>query len=98
MKNGLELIADERDRQILKEGWTSEHDEQHVNNELALAAVCYALPDTNREMQQTYLGEIPWLFPFDPTWWKPCREDRVKELVKAGALIAAEIDRIQATS
>lgn len=32
----------------------------------------------------------------EPADWKPSPENRVKELVKAGALIAAEIDRINA--
>jgi hypothetical protein len=32
----------------------------------------------------------PWSFE----WWKP--KDRIRNLVRAGALIAAEIDRLQA--
>jgi hypothetical protein len=36
---GLSLIAAERQRQIEAEGWTSEHDDEHVNGEIALAAV-----------------------------------------------------------
>ena len=40
---------------------------------------------------------IPWLWPhWDYAWYKPCPDDRIRELVKAGALIAAEIDRLQA--
>ena len=38
---------------------------------------------------------VPCDWPFDCEWWKPCPEDRVRELVKAGALVAAEIDRLQ---
>ena len=39
---------------------------------------------------------MPDLFPksWDWTWWKPSPNDRIRELSKAGALIAAEIDRI----
>lgn len=42
---GVNLIKAERDRQQYIEGWTEEHDNKHVNNELALAAACYAVPD-----------------------------------------------------
>lgn len=45
MKTGIELISEERQRQINVEGWTAEHDSEHVNNELALAAACYIVPD-----------------------------------------------------
>lgn len=34
----------------------------------------------------------PW--PWEKKWWKPS-EDKIKNLVRAGALIAAEIDRLQ---
>jgi len=33
--------------------------------------------------------------PFDEEWWKPSPDDPVWQLVKAGALIAAEIDRLR---
>jgi hypothetical protein len=36
-------------------------------------------------------------WPWDQKWWKPS-DDPVKNLVKAGALIAAEIDRLQTLS
>ena len=98
MKNGLELIGDERDRQILKEGWTSEHDKQHDLGQLADAAACYAMTDEMREFIDENWGNDMWLhlWPFDLKWLKLTPDDRIKQLVKAGALIAAEIDRIQA--
>jgi len=37
---------------------------------------------------------VPPIWPWEKSWWKPTPNDRVKELVKAGALIAAEIDRL----
>ena len=49
MKTGIELIAEERQRQI---------------------------------------------WPWEETWWKPASNNRIKDLVRAGALIAAEIDRL----
>lgn len=39
--NGSELIATERQRQIEAEGWTPEHDDEHINGELADAAAIY---------------------------------------------------------
>lgn len=38
---------------------------------------------------------IPPAWPWAPGWWKPSPNDRVRELVKAGALIVAEIERLQ---
>ena len=38
IRTGIQRISDERTRQIAKEGWTSEHDDQHEHNELAWAA------------------------------------------------------------
>lgn len=44
-------------------------------------------------------ASTPRYWPWEPGWWKPGKgnsyADRVRELVKAGALIAAEIDRLQ---
>ena len=83
--NGVNLIEAERERQIYQEGWTEEHDDKHVNNELALAAACYAVPDV---FSQGY-----WPPTWDLSWYKSTT--RIRDLVKAGALIAAEIDRLQ---
>lgn len=88
--SGVELIAAERRRQIEKEGWTADHDEMHGGHQLALAAVCYALPPHARLFRA--FSDAPHLWPWEEEWWKPA--DRIKELAKAGALIAAEIDRI----
>jgi len=92
-KSGVELIADERARQIAVEGWSFGHDDEHDECELARASACYALPPNIRN--RWFNKELLWnLWPWEPKWWKPSSGDRVRELVKAGALIAAEIDRI----
>lgn len=93
---GADLIAAERRRQVEQEGWTPEHDAQHGGESLAIAACCYALPPQMRKWRTTGVGPIPTLWPWNPGYWKPKPDDRVRELVKAGALIAAEIDRLQA--
>lgn len=103
--SGAELIQQERQRQIESEHWTPEHDDMHTNQSIVIAAVCYALPDSMREYQsyvaeyadnggRDLIGFIPKLWPWDRDFWKPS-DDRIKELKKAGALLAAEIDRLQ---
>ena len=103
MKTGIELITEERQRQIEKEGWTPKHDTKHINEEIAFAAVCYAAPSNSLKFRPKSFfsdGEfrIPELWPWDDKWWKPApdaeKESRIRELQKAGALIAAEIDRL----
>lgn len=86
--NGIESIAAERQRQIEAEGWSAEHDDAHDRDELSAAAACYAHFGWVRPSN----GEAPSEWPWSPDWWKP--KDRRADLVRAGALIAAEIDRI----
>lgn len=90
--SGVELIQRERARQISKEGWTPKHDDTHKKGELAMAGAIYAVPPDSRAQE---FDDAPDGWPWSPKWWKPSPNDRVKELVKAGALIAAEIDRLQ---
>ena len=49
MTTGIKLIAKERKRQIEKEGWSAEHDSQHKDGEIAIAASCYAMPHNKRK-------------------------------------------------
>lgn len=108
MKTGAELIADERKRQIEVEGWSVEHDAQYTHNELINAAICYCQPESTRTYDRFRLwihlenpDDItipPIVWPWAKEWWKPSPDDRIRELTKAGALIAAEIDRLQALS
>jgi hypothetical protein len=91
------MIAFERARQIEEEGWTAMHDDQHDRGELAQAAACYAVPGGYREIAVGQYEEYLWqvLWPWDGRFFAPRPDDRIRELVKAGALIAAEIDRLQ---
>lgn len=100
---GADLIAAERQRQIDKEGWTPEHDASHLGETLAIAAACYAMPAALREHEPVWSRGQGWqrfrhprLWPWASSYWKPTPDDRVRELVKAGGLIAAEIDRLTA--
>lgn len=94
-KTGAELIAAERQRQIEAEGYTPEHDAQHETGELCRAGAAYALFAGRNEV----LAERVW--PFERSGFKPVRTDSwdaTGSLVKAGALIAAELDRLAAVS
>src|SRR5690606_14349996 len=85
----LELIANERKRQIEQEGYTAEHDDKLASGELAKAAATYALAEYLRKyVGEDYLSNNPPTYwPWSRQAWKPTPDDRIRELVKAGALI-----------
>lgn len=85
--DGMGAIAAERQRQVTAEGWSPDHDDTHSDSELALAALCYLYAGI---YDPSDFPDRYW--PWDRNWWKP--SDNRRNLVKAGALIAAEIDRI----
>lgn len=122
---GTDLIAAERARQLAAEDWTPEHDDQHGDGQLSMAAICYAAPDLiyhrpyTRDWNNKRCYPVnslrladPW--PWDDRWDKRLvygdrREnpgnvlpdpdtysdkERLDLLVKAGALIAAELDKL----
>lgn len=94
-ENALRDIALERKRQIEK-GYGQEHDDEHVNDQIAAYAALYAMPEAARDWDATStgygdtLGEA--ITPF--RWYMPSFGDRRDQLVKAGALIVAEIERL----
>ena len=95
-KSAIELISEERERQITKEGFGPEHDDMWADGELALAAASYAMtPDARKDYSRTLNEGEPTTWPFDSKWWKPTPKDRIRELTKAGALIVAEIERLR---
>lgn len=104
--NGIDLIAAERHRQLTEEGYSPEHDDEHIGGELALAAACYAAPVIICASPED--PRNPRKDPF-PHGWKDkrprfgvklvppnfySRKLRIELLVKAGALIVAEIERL----
>lgn len=99
---GAKMILAERHRQINEEGWTAEHDAQHNKSDLGWAAECYLVmamsPPAKREVMLEASNLWP-AWPWAKEWWKPGKDDsnasRIRELTKAGALIAAEIDRLR---
>lgn len=92
MKTALELIEEERNRQINEKGWTLDHDDTHGNHELPLMAAVFAMPASHR-----YPALVQHLCPWPDQQFPDPRDhaERERELVKAGALIVAEIERMQ---
>lgn len=82
-------IAAERRRQILDEGWDAAHDDAHHDDELIAAAVTYAMTAVRKPGR---VVEAPEFWPWDEKWFKP--KDRRRDLVRAAALIVAELERM----
>lgn len=88
----LEDIASERQRQQDGEGFAPARDDGYVHGQLARAAAAYAwFAGTPDDWRGTYSGAPP-SWPWSLDWWKP--RDRRTDLVRAGALIVAEIERL----
>ena len=96
MKSGAELIAEERQRQIEAEGYTAEHDDKHTGGQLALAGAAYAVaPDTAfRAKKLAHCMVYSDLYPFENRFDGRANHGELRRLAIAGALIAAEIDRV----
>jgi hypothetical protein len=78
----------ERQRQISVEGWTPEHDDEHDDGDMSAAAACYALHTEPIGNVGDYLRFWRWA----SSQWKP--KDRRSNLVRAAALLLAEIERL----
>lgn len=96
-----EDVLAERRRQITAEGWTPEHDDSHQCGEIASAAAAYAICSTLSAKRRSIVSGIfsfennqtlRDIWPWHRDWWKP--KDRRRDLVRAGALIIAEIERL----
>ena len=89
----LQSVLAERIRQIQVHCFYPEQDEEYVNGDLAQAGACYAIeaakqaPETEDAMRL-----VPEAWPWMAASWRP--HDQRRNLVKAGALILAEIDRL----
>lgn len=101
--SALELIQQERQRQINKHGYAHEHDDKHTEGQLSDAAICYLIDDSVRDRYALYDGTdnfLDYFWPWNdkehkPAGFKPTPNDRIRELSKAGALVLAEIERLQ---
>lgn len=82
-------VLAERQRQISTEGWTPERDDQYATGDMASAAACYASLGRYHYPEPGKPGPN---WPWAAKWWKPSTYRR--NLEKAGALILAEIERL----
>lgn len=89
----LQDIAIERRRQVEDEGFSTDRDDCYGCGELALAGAAYAAYGSAQADGSITIGTRALdLWPWRSAWWKP--KDRRSNLVRAGALIVAEIERI----
>jgi len=99
--NGIEMIAAERQRQVEVEGFDASHDADayHDMQQLAWCACYYAMPSELSLFEGGIMIDVHpvAMFPYswDSRWAKRDGKSRIRQLVVAGALIAAEIDRLQ---
>jgi hypothetical protein len=91
MKTGAELIAIEREEQIYIHGRTIEYDvENNEFSQLSYAAECLITDDPHNEIGAPH--------GWSSQLWTRMKNKSYKErLIIAGALIAAEIDRLNYT-
>lgn len=98
----------ERVRQLSEEGYDAAHDDEHAAGELAMAAACYAAPH-RVYVKADYAAGVSFMDPWPSDWRKDKRPYidgairsnaskgepyRRELLVKAAALILAELERI----
>lgn len=105
MKTGIELVAEERNRQIKVEGYTAEHDSQHKVSELISAAIAYANSaiayaifeenggETSFECVEHTITELKKTFVWGTDAFKP--KSCLSDVKRSAALLVAAIDRLQ---
>ncbi|EHF8059020.1 hypothetical protein J3N71_004450 [Salmonella enterica subsp. enterica serovar Oranienburg] len=80
-------VLAERQRQINVKGWTAEHDDTYIGCELAAAAISYIEP-----ME----AENYWPADWHDSSFRP--SDYRRNLVRAAALLLAELERLDRQS
>lgn len=88
--NGSQLISLERRRQVVEEGYDARHDKGETVNNLIQAAMAYCEVCFTGN---TVLDSLKFGWPWRTTCFKP--KDYKRNLVRAGALIAAAIDKLE---
>lgn len=97
MKTGIELIAEEREDQLIEHGRSIAQDvRQNRSGQLTQAATALiSESETDSEEVEMMMGLMPGTWT-NAVCLKMCRKSYKARLIIAGALIAAEIDRLQA--
>ncbi|WP_196491458.1 Lar family restriction alleviation protein [Burkholderia diffusa] len=89
-------VRTERRRQVAEKGWTEDLDDAHACGEIAALAAYYAMPASVRDWPATDTGYGATFGQamLPDGWSAKIGDERRRELVKAGALILAEIERL----
>ena len=87
--HAIQEIAAERERQISEEGWTAAHDDTHETGEIASFAAAHTLLSTGEPFDAQRAVELV------PEDWQLKSKSRRRHLVVAGALIVAELERLE---
>lgn len=95
-------VFTERERQVVEEKWTPEHDDEYKLGELAKAGATYAMASTVSAEQarwrylttpaESLMSLLQRLWPWGNHLFEPVNPRR--DLVRAAALLIAEIERI----
>lgn len=97
-------VVRERRRQVEVEGFDARHDDQHHCGEIAFAAATYAYSSVLDEQERCdhrdalyglrrgFISIVRLLWCWEAQWFKP--KGQREDLVRAGALIIAEIERL----
>lgn len=95
LQPALADVMEERERQISAKDYHLDHDDTHVNDEIAALAAWYVMPPGAREWNTTSTGYGDTLGEaILPGWNQPSGKDRRRELVIGAALTIAEIERL----
>lgn len=92
MSKAIDDVIAERARQRSQEGWTEAHDDEHDGGELAQAAACYIV-ESSVNLPKNIISDY---WPWSREWWKP--KGRRRNLVRAAALLIAELERMDRSS
>lgn len=94
VSSAAKSVLEERARQISGEGWGEEHDDEYIKGQLSDAACCYLMAAHKAQGNANSLMNtvFAYLWPWKADWWKP--SGRRRNLIKAGALIIAELERM----
>lgn len=90
-QTAIDLVAAERKRVIEEEGFNHEHDKQYEHQELVRASVSYIIKPMLGKDDYQFTGHIPYLWPFNPAWYKST--SRVKDLIKGIQFALAELEQ-----
>ena len=88
LQNAMLALLDERARQMFEKGFDAEHDDTHTGGQLAAAAASHAC----LEAGEPGIASRVWPFTFDE--FNSANSAR-KDLIKAGSLILAELERLE---